>query len=445
MTTKIMRGFRQIFYMALLRSVSSDKQLYSPGSVRFTHHSKNPISPLQHHRPRKSKGANVHIATTPAIATTDIVDASTESHKYRGEGKDSLNVTEKHSTSREEHGLLMPTAPHLYRIEQIAVVGERNAGTNFLFRMLAVNFANVSVVNHFCGWKHFLHSYNQCSPKEQTMLNRTLVVVLWKNVYDWLSSMHRNPYHMHMHFRDSFSEFIRRPMALVDSYNKSTQELLVNHFIEFNHHPLAHNLSTNPTDRLARYSNGEYCYDYIPDSSIRWQYDVFCPDSPGYLPEFNPPFYELNPDTNRPFANVIRMRSAKIKNFRNIQKWAPNVVKVRFEELIADGGRGSLSWIYELSDNWGLRPKLSDFELVTSNTKQGSEAFNASKYENNLYYSTCLRGLVDECCSKMSIEDATFIAEQVDRSLEAELEYVTPNVRLLCRGWSRPSEKKYYT
>ena len=155
-------------------------------------------------------------------------------------------------------------------------------------------------------------------------------------------------------------------MALVDSYNKSTQELLVNHFIEFNHHPLAHNLSTNPTDRLARYSNGEYCYDYIPDSSIRWQYDVFCPDSPWYLPEFNPPFYELNPDTNRPFANVIRMRSAKIKNFRNIQKWAPNVVKVRFEELIADGGRGSLSWIYELSDNWGLRPKLSDFELVTS-------------------------------------------------------------------------------
>ena len=86
----------------------------------------------------------------------------------------------------------------------------------------------------------------------------------------------------------------------------------------FNHRPLAHNLSTNPTDDLPKYSSGGYCSLPLP-RSMHWQWDLFCPDSPLWLPEFNPPFYELNPDTHRPFANILRMRSAKIKNFRNMQ------------------------------------------------------------------------------------------------------------------------------
>jgi hypothetical protein len=60
-----------------------------------------------------------------------------------------------------------------------------------------------------------------------------------------------------------------------------------------------------------RYSNGEYCEKALP-RHLQWQYDAFCADSPQFLHEFNPPFYELNPDTHRPFANLLRMRSAKV-------------------------------------------------------------------------------------------------------------------------------------
>jgi hypothetical protein len=46
--------------------------------------------------------------------------------------------------------------------------------------------------------------------------------------------MHRNPYHMHMHFRHSFSDFIRRPMALVDTYDLSDNNLIANKVIQVN-------------------------------------------------------------------------------------------------------------------------------------------------------------------------------------------------------------------
>ena len=91
--------------------------------------------------------------------------------------------------------------------------------------------------------------------------------------------------------------------------------------------------------RVPGHSSGEYCEKRLADRALHWQYDAFCPESPEYLPEFSPPFYELNPDTHRPFANILRMRSAKIKNFRNMQAWMPNVAHVRFEELLADGGQ----------------------------------------------------------------------------------------------------------
>jgi len=61
---------------------------------------------------------------------------------------------------------------------------------------------------------------------ERSQRNTTLAIVLWKNVFDWTLSMHRNPYHMHMHFRNSFGDFIRRPMALVDTYALSASDLI---------------------------------------------------------------------------------------------------------------------------------------------------------------------------------------------------------------------------
>jgi hypothetical protein len=173
----------------------------------------------------------------------------------------------------------------------------------------------------------------------------------------------------------------------------------------------------------------------------------------------------------------------------------PNVAHIRFEELLSEGGQGSLDWLEHLADKWGLQPKLKrrrrttttatatvtenkqrggrvgdgekeeggeddddeegddgdDGEeegkagteeeedlfpkLVVQNPKHPGEFFNCSKYESSMFYSSCLRGHAQECCSAMDIKDATFIAEQLDRHLESNfLEYVMPNVRDLCGG-----------
>lgn len=51
--------------------------------------------------------------------------------------------------------------------------------------------------------QHFFHSANQCNEKEQGERDETLAVVLWKNAYDWIFSMMKNPYHMPMHYRNA--------------------------------------------------------------------------------------------------------------------------------------------------------------------------------------------------------------------------------------------------
>lgn len=226
---------------------------------------------------------------------------------------------------------------------------------------------NISVSNHFCGWKHFFHDPSQCSPRERAQMNTTLALVLWKNPFDWLLSMHRNPYHLHMHFGNSIADFIRRPMALVDSFDLSNDELPSNRSVVFTDPPFAHNVSTNPSNYLKAFSNGAFCTKHLP-RQMHWQYDVFCPESPNFRSEYNPPFYELDPMTGRPFPNIMRLRSAKVRNFKLLGTWLMAVEHVRTEELISDHGRRALKWLLAFAQRWDI-PTVNDPTLITSNPK----------------------------------------------------------------------------
>ena len=52
--------------------------------------------------------------------------------------------------------------------------------------------------------------------------NTTLLVVVTKNAFDWIISMRKLPYHAPMHSFDfkNYSAFIRRPWALVDTFEQ---------------------------------------------------------------------------------------------------------------------------------------------------------------------------------------------------------------------------------
>ena len=71
--------------------------------------------------------------------------------------------------------------------------------------------------------------------------------------------------------------------------------------------------------------------------------------------------------------------------------------------LFLNFDQGSLDWMYSLATTWGLPPSLSQFELVVNNPKHPGELFNCSAYEAKMYYSSCLRGLADACCSAMEV------------------------------------------
>jgi hypothetical protein len=59
--------------------------------------------------------------------------------------------------------------------------------------------------------------------------------------------------------------------------------------------------------------------------------------------------YELDPTSGRPFANVMRMRSAKIRDFVRVGEWAPNFEQVLYDDLLEMGADGVQDWLDQLA------------------------------------------------------------------------------------------------
>jgi len=206
-----------------------------------------------------------------------------------------------------------------------------------------------------------------------------------------------------MHFLDSFAHFLRRPWALVDTFELSDAisaglragggELPV----RFGRPPLAHNLTSAGDAPLSSFSDDSYCSKRLvsragPAARARptlttprrwqtkvpswhWQHAVFCSDSVDHRAALMPPFYELDTAVLRvrrhaettgnnntatdgllgvPFPNVIALRSAKIRNFLEIREWIANVEHARFEDRIGQDGRGAADFIARLKADYDL-------------------------------------------------------------------------------------------
>lgn len=120
-------------------------------------------------------------------------------------------------------------------LKQVKVFGERNTGTNYISDMILQNFpvkilsdgppywwekrfglSPASMSSYFflsewknLGWKH-------AAPRltEKQAQNRYFVLVT-KNPYSWLLSLHKRPYHNWEAQELSFSEFLQTPWPLM--------------------------------------------------------------------------------------------------------------------------------------------------------------------------------------------------------------------------------------
>ncbi len=87
----------------------------------------------------------------------------------------------------------------------IQIFGLRCSGTNYLNSLVIKNYRDVQIVS-FLGHKHLWQAELKSRRKKPD-----IVIVISRNPYDWLRSIHREPHHCPDLIGKSFSTFLRSP------------------------------------------------------------------------------------------------------------------------------------------------------------------------------------------------------------------------------------------
>ena len=102
------------------------------------------------------------------------------------------------------------------RPRYITIYGERCSGTNYLEKLIRINFCNP--ITWKFGWKHFFGF-------EQDRLRNsddTLFICIVRDIEEWLNSFYRAKWHIAPHLRDSLNNFLN---AEFFSYNDKASGL----------------------------------------------------------------------------------------------------------------------------------------------------------------------------------------------------------------------------
>lgn len=105
------------------------------------------------------------------------------------------------------------------KLNSFMVKGERCSGTTYLENLIQHNL-KVPVFNNQ-GWKHGYLSLVTLDSLDKNLFN-SLVVMIFRNVFDWLRSFYLSPHHLEgsragvWEVKTTFSEFIRREVKNFD-------------------------------------------------------------------------------------------------------------------------------------------------------------------------------------------------------------------------------------
>ena len=86
------------------------------------------------------------------------------------------------------------------KIENIQIYGERCSGTNYLEKLLDINF-HVNIKWNY-GWKHFFGFHDLSNS------DNTLFVCIIRNPIDWINSLYRTPHHIPHHLLENKDSFL---------------------------------------------------------------------------------------------------------------------------------------------------------------------------------------------------------------------------------------------
>ncbi len=241
-------------------------------------------------------------------------------------------------------------------IKKLHVFSERCTGSFYITDLLK---NNLSLVSAGYGHKHFppwfeLPIEDFIGPRQlYTFENSddTLFVILFRNPYSWIKSFHEKPHHSDRSLHHlTISDFIRRPWILKDTDIIVVKERKKN------------------------------------------------------------PYLDWDPMTKKPFENVLKLRSAKIRNFLMIKDRVKNIYFIQYETAKDHPHEV----IKEVADIYGLTPDPVYKPVVYYKGDKKQGVFKPKKSEPICY------------------DDLLFINQQLDRDLEELIGY-----KLIYNPWEQ--------
>lgn len=160
------------------------------------------------------------------------------------------------------------------RPKQLQIFGERCSGTNYVAQLLRRNVPGLALTDRY-GWKH---GFVERVPE---VAEDCVFVVVHRDPFDWVRSLHQKPWHAAEPLRGlSLTPFLREPW---------------------------------------------WC---------QWGRDMEIPaDDPRRGAEM---LHERDPASGERFANVLRLRTAKLRAWHSLAARVAHVRVVRYEDVLAE-------------------------------------------------------------------------------------------------------------
>lgn len=200
-------------------------------------------------------------------------------------------------------------------IRRIQIYGQRCSGTHAIARTIDMNFGD-EVPTRDYGFKHWF------VPDQVLFRDDVLVLAIARNAFDWLRSLHRQPWHAHPELkRLPFSDFVRSPWH---SY---------------------------------------------------WD-DEFWGIGEGHPLRGREMMHERDPATGERFVDPVAKRTAKLRHWSDLTSRAHNVALLAHQTLVADPE----GVVRALAAATGLEA-APEFRRVWSYKGNGNRAFEPTRYE----------------------------------------------------------------
>jgi len=220
-------------------------------------------------------------------------------------------------------------------VKAIAILGERNSGTRWLWTHLNECFNHsIPVKRELVRYKHWFQSTHNISK----IGDNTLVITLFRNVYEWIEAMRKTPHHASNHLHLDWKTFVARPWTM----ERVGGDLLL----------------ANRTGRICQ--EGFHYHEVI--SCLKRPLPAEYWEAKNHSYSERQPFYELRLDgTGEPYASILDLRSAKIRNFLSTAEYdkVSALWILRYEDLIK---KGTSTLIKKLEAATGHAARCQPFE-----------------------------------------------------------------------------------